>query len=127
MIHKPKLDRTVMELSWNKQAKPTTKPVNTSVVVPTFRQYSRSDTRESRKRGKEILNKAPYTERRREKRRVCPTALKLISEEKCGVIFGWSNVICVTLTTKFQKEIFICLFWTSFISDSGPRVVWDMS
>lgn len=33
-----KLDITVMRLSWNRQAKPTTRPVNTTAVFFTSRQ-----------------------------------------------------------------------------------------
>lgn len=51
IIPKPRLDRIVMALNWNKQAKPTTKPVNTSAVVMTSRQYNRSNTERERNEG----------------------------------------------------------------------------
>lgn len=48
MTVRKELDTTVMRLSWNRQARPTTRPVNTTPVLPTFRQYIRSITEDNR-------------------------------------------------------------------------------
>lgn len=83
---KQRLDRIVTALSWNKQAKPTTKPVNTSPVVPTSRQYNRSNTREGKKnecverQGNKHIKRHSQAEKWKategEMQRPCSTALK---------------------------------------------------
>lgn len=128
----PSLDRIVMALSWNKQAKPTTKPVNTSPVVPTSRQYNRFNTREGKKnecvehQGNKHIKRHRQAERwkdrenatEREMQSPCGTALKSASKRDAGGmsggVFGWSDVhvcterlIIYVLRQNIKLQIFI--------------------
>lgn len=49
-------ESTVMALSWNTLARPITRPVNTTPVLLTFRQYTRSITAQEGAHMLETLN-----------------------------------------------------------------------